>query len=79
MYNVISKNGLTLNTCPTLSEAMSFAKTVGIFVTIKGPDFEVCGMFGVDAVEDAKLPDGGSYTWTMRRDETHRSWRKKLG
>ena len=52
MYNVISKIGLTLNVCPTLSEAMLFAKTVGTFVTIKGPDFEVCGVFGVDEVKD---------------------------
>lgn len=79
MYNVISKSGLTLNTCETLSDAMAFAKMVGVFVTIKGPEYEVCGMFGVDAIEHAKLPDGNSYTWTMRRDGTHRSWRKKLG
>ena len=52
MYNVISKTGLTLNVCPTLTEAMTFAKTVGMFVTIKGPDFEVCGVFGVDEVKD---------------------------
>jgi hypothetical protein len=52
MYNVISKIGLTLNVCPTLNEAMAFAKIVGMFVTIKGPDFEVCGVFGVDEVKD---------------------------
>lgn len=56
---------------------MKFAKMTGDFVTIKGPDFEVCGKFGVDAVESATLPDGNDYTWTMRRDETHRSWKKK--
>jgi hypothetical protein len=63
MYKVISKNKLTLNSCPTLAEAMAFAKTVGMFVTIKGPDFEVCGMFGVDAVKDGMCPDGVAYDW----------------
>jgi hypothetical protein len=63
MYKVISKNKLTLNSCPTLGEAMAFAKTVGMFVTIKGPDFEVCGIFGVDAVKDGMCPDGVAYDW----------------
>jgi hypothetical protein len=63
MYKVISKNKLTLNSCPTLAEAMAFAKTVGMFVTIKGPDFEVCGLFGVDAVKDGMCPDGVAYDW----------------
>jgi len=52
MYKVISKNNLTLNVCPTLDEAMTFAKTVNMFVTIVGPDFEACGIFGVDTVTD---------------------------
>ena len=63
MYKIISKNNLTLNVCATLKEAMSFSKTVGMFVTIKGPDFEVCGVFGVDSVVDGKTPDGVAYTW----------------
>jgi hypothetical protein len=63
MYKVISKNKLTLNSCPTLAEAMAFAKTVNMFVTIKGPDFEVCGVFGVDTVKDGKCPDGVAYDW----------------
>jgi len=63
MYKIISKNNLTLNVCATLEEAMSFSKTVGMFVTIKGPDFEVCGMFGVDSVKNGKTPDGVAYTW----------------
>jgi hypothetical protein len=63
MYKVISKSGLPLNSCPTLNEAMAFAKTVGMFVTISGPDFEVCGIFGVDSVEDGLCPDGVAYTW----------------
>jgi len=63
MYKVISKNGLPLNSCPTLNEAMAFAKIVGTFVTIKGPDFEVCGLFGVDTVQDGLCPDGVAYDW----------------
>ena len=63
MYKIISKNGFTLNSCPTLNEAMAFAKTVGTFVTIKGPEFEVCGIFGVDAVKDGVCPDGVAYDW----------------
>ena len=63
MYNVISKNGLPLNSCPSLDEAMAFAKIVGTFVTIKGPDFEVCGRFGVDTVQDGLCPDGVAYDW----------------
>jgi hypothetical protein len=63
MYKVISKNNLTLNVCATLDEAMSFAKTVGVFVTIAGADFEVCGVFGVDAVKDGVCPDGVAYDW----------------
>ena len=63
MYKIISKSGLTLNVCPTLNEAMTFAKTVGLFVTIKGLDFEVCGVFGVDTVKNGKCPDGIDYDW----------------
>ena len=63
MYKVISKNNLTLNVCLTLEEAMAFSKTVGMFVIIKGPDFEVCGIFGVDTVRDGICPDGIVYDW----------------
>jgi hypothetical protein len=63
MYKVISKIGLTLNVCPTLEEAMTFAKTIGMFLTIKGPDFEVCGVFGVDSVKEGLCPDGVAYDW----------------
>lgn len=62
----------------TLSGAMMYARLVNEFVTITDGTTEIVGMFGVDAVEDKILPDGESYTWTMRRDETHRSSRKKL-
>jgi hypothetical protein len=63
LIEVISKNGLTLNVCPDLNEAMDYAKTVGIFVTIKGPEFEVCGVFGADSIKDGKCPDGVAYDW----------------
>jgi hypothetical protein len=63
MYKVISKVGLPLNEYTTLNEAMAFAKTVGMFVTIKGPDFEVCGIFGVDSVKEGLCPDGVAYDW----------------
>jgi len=62
----------------TLSGAMMWAKTCDEFVTITDGTTEIVGMFGVDAVENKVLPDGGTYDWTMRRDETHRSSRKKL-
>jgi hypothetical protein len=63
MYKVISKSGLPLNSCASLDEAMSFARIVGMFVTIRGPDFEVCGVFGVDTVRDGVCPDGVAYDW----------------
>jgi hypothetical protein len=63
MYKVISKSGLPLNSCVSLDEALSFARIVGMFVTIRGPDFEVCGVFGVDTVRDGKCPDGVAYDW----------------
>jgi hypothetical protein len=69
MYKVISKNGLTLNVHDSLSEAMSFAKTVGMFVTIQGPGFEVCGMFGADSIKNGKCPDGVEYSWMKRRNQ----------
>ncbi len=46
-----------------LVEAMAHAKSLNEFVTISGPDFEVCGIFGVDSVVDGKCPDGVKYDW----------------
>ena len=46
-----------------LASAMDYAKTLNVFVTIKGPNFEVCGKFGVDSVENGTTPDGIAYTW----------------
>lgn len=42
---------------------MTFAKLTGVFVTICGPDFEVCGVFGVDTVQDGRCLDGVAYDW----------------
>lgn len=46
-----------------LELAMAHAKMLNEFVTIVGPDFEVCGKFGVDTVRDGKCPDGVEYDW----------------
>ena len=61
MYKVAYDN-IEMN-CSSLDEAMRYAKKVNKFVVIKGPDFEVCGVFGVDTVKDGKTPDGVAYTW----------------
>ena len=61
MYKVIGKEE-TFKVL-TLAEAMNVAKSMNEFVTIKGSDFEVCGLFGVDAVKDGLCPDGVAYTW----------------
>ena len=57
IYGVVEKE------LDTLDQAMSYAKTLNKFVTIKGDDFEVCGLFGVDSVQDGKCPDGVKYDW----------------
>jgi hypothetical protein len=46
-----------------LDSAMAHAKTLNEFVTIIGPEFEVCGKFGVDSVKDGVCPDGIAYDW----------------
>ena len=46
-----------------LDSAMTYAKTLNEFVTIQGPEFEVCGKFGVDSVKDGLCPDGIAYDW----------------
>jgi hypothetical protein len=47
----------------TLDLAMTHAKTLNVFVTIKGDEFEICGVFGVDSVRNGKCPDGITYDW----------------
>ena len=61
----------------TLDDAMNCAKKLNGFVTISDGSMEIVGKFGVDDIKNQVLPDGGKYDWTMRRDETHRSSRKK--
>jgi hypothetical protein len=61
MYKVTYDN-IEIN-CSSLDEAMRCAKKVNKFVVIQGPDFEVCGVFGVDTVKNGKTPDGVDYTW----------------
>ena len=46
-----------------LELAMAHAKMLDRFVTITGPDFEVCGRFGVDSIKDGVCPDGVKYDW----------------
>jgi hypothetical protein len=53
----------------TLAEAMSYAKEVNEFVTIKGGEFEIVGRFGVDSIVDQRCPDGVEYTWMKRRSQ----------
>ena len=65
MYKVESKE--VSKEFVTLSEAMEFSKELNCFVTIKGDGMELVGMFGSDAVENGKLPDGHDYTWKKRR------------
>lgn len=47
----------------SLELAMAHARQLNQFVTIVGPDFEVCGMFGVDSIKDGMCPDGAKYDW----------------
>jgi hypothetical protein len=61
MYTVIGKEE-TFKVL-TLAEAMNLAKHMNEFVTIKGADFEVCGIFGVDSIKDGVCPDGVAYDW----------------
>ena len=61
MYKVIGKTVTFV--VATLDEAMNTAKTMNEFITIKGPDFEIVGMFGVDSIKDGVCPDGVAYDW----------------
>ena len=61
MYKVIGKEE-TLKVL-TLAEAMNVAKHMNEFVRIIGRDFEIVGIFGVDAVKNGVCPDGIAYDW----------------
>jgi hypothetical protein len=63
MYKVIDKEGHVRGKSKDLNIAMEMAKYVDEFVTIKGPDFEVCGLFGVDSIKNGLCPDGVKYDW----------------
>jgi hypothetical protein len=52
-----------------LSEAMAFAKALGILVTINGGGMEIVGLFGADSIENGMCPDGVPYTWMKRRKQ----------
>jgi hypothetical protein len=62
MYSVIFGNN-ELERFITLNEAMSYAKTIDAFVTIRSENFEVVGRFGVDSIRNGKCPDGIAYDW----------------
>jgi hypothetical protein len=51
------------NNFADLESAMTHARQLDRFVTIHGPDFEVCGRFGVDTVQAGVCPDGVAYDW----------------
>lgn len=58
----------------SLDEAMEYAKSISVFVVIKGSDgLEIAGKFGVDSVENGVTPDGIAYTW----DKSNRIGRVK--
>jgi hypothetical protein len=50
-----------------LSEALSFAKELGILVTINGNGMEIVGVFGADSINNGLLPNGDKYGWYKRR------------
>lgn len=50
-----------------LSEALAFAKELGILVTINGGGMEIVGHFGADTIENGTLPNGEKYSWYKRR------------
>jgi hypothetical protein len=51
-----------------LTEALAFAKELGILVTINGGGMEIVGLFGADSIKDGMCPDGVPYTWMKRRN-----------
>jgi hypothetical protein len=61
MYTVINKEIET--DFPSLDKAMIYAKTLDVFVSIVGSEFEIVGMFGVDSIKDGLCPDGIAYDW----------------
>ena len=68
MYKIM-KNAVELDRFLTLGEAMEYAKSLGILVTIEGNGMEIVGIFGADSIKDGKCPDGVDYTWMKRRSQ----------
>ena len=62
-----AENDLCEREFSNLTPAMDWAKTLALFVTIKGADYELVGKFGVDSIKEGILPDGTDYTWKKRR------------
>jgi len=52
-----------------LTQAMTWAKVLGEFVTIKINGMELVGKFGADSIVNGKCPDGVDYTWMKRRTQ----------
>jgi hypothetical protein len=61
MYKVIYNE--TAVEFADLDLAMDHAKLINKFVSIKGGEFEIVGMFGVDSVKNGVCPDGVEYDW----------------
>lgn len=51
----------------TLDAAMTFSKSLGVFVSIDDGKMEMVGCFGVDSIRNGILPDGTDYSWYKRR------------
>jgi hypothetical protein len=78
MWEVKDEEGYVRGKNKDLNIAMEMAKLIDEFVTITDGCTEIVGKFGYGEVKNGLTPDGAIYDWTMRRDETHRSSRKKL-
>jgi hypothetical protein len=68
MYSIV-KDKVEVDRFLTLGEAMDFAKSLGVLVTIEGNGMEIVGIFGADGIKDGKCPDGIDYTWMKRRTQ----------
>ena len=78
MWEVKDEDGYVRGKHEDLNIAMEMAKYIDEFVTITNGTMQIVGKFGCEEVKNGLTPDGKVYDWTMRRDETHRSSRKKL-
>lgn len=67
MRGSVIENAVVENESDTLTQAVTFAATLGNLVTITDGVVEIVGVFGVNSVEDGICPDGSIYTWKKRR------------